>query len=73
MDYESNYFPSVSGDFKPKVMLLSEDLKMEGASGESLLDKAPFMDSSETLFPAKFDKVENLVEKLMSPPVLTEA
>lgn len=35
---------------------------MEDSSGESLSDVALFMNTSESLFPTKFDEGENLVE-----------
>lgn len=46
---------------------------MEGTSGESLSNGVLSRDSSGTQFPDKLDNGENLVEKLMSPLVLTEA
>lgn len=45
---------------------------MEGTSRESLSNGVLSRDSSGTQFPDKLDKGENLVEKLMSPLVLTE-
>lgn len=47
---DSNPIPYASGNFKPEVILLSEDSEMEGSFGESLSGEAPSRDSSETLF-----------------------
>lgn len=45
---------------------------MEGTSEGSLSNEASFRDSSKVQFLEKSDRVENLVEKLMRPPVLTK-
>lgn len=72
MKCESQSFSYVSGDFKPEIIPLIDDSKTEGIYGESLSDRAPCKDSSETLFLEKLDRGGTLVEKPMSPPVLSK-
>lgn len=71
MESESNPAPSNNKDFKPEVVRLNYDSKMEGAS-ESLLDEAHSKDSSETFFPTKSDRGENFIEMTMPHLVLTK-
>lgn len=73
IEYESRSFSSINGDFKLEIIPFIDDSKMKGTSRESLSDKAPFRDSLKTLFPKKPDRVQNLIEKPMSPTILTEA
>lgn len=69
---ELHSFSSIDGGFKLEIIHLVDDSKMEGTSGESLSEGAPYMDSLETLFSAKLGRGESLVEKPMPPHVLTE-
>ncbi|CAI8613138.1 unnamed protein product [Vicia faba] len=62
-----------SGDFESIVIILSDDSKMEGSSGEFLSDEVLSWDSSEIMFLVKSDEGENLSNKLIHLPVLTEA
>lgn len=73
IESELHSFSSVSGDFQLEIIPLIDDSEMEETSGESLLDRDHYRDSSEALFQEKPDSCENLVEKPMSPPVLTKA
>lgn len=73
MESDSISIPFVSGNFTREVILLSDASKMDGSFGESILDQTPSMDSLRTLFLGILDRGENLIEKLMSPPSVTEA
>lgn len=59
---ESHSFPYISECFELGIITLSDDSSMEDLSGESLSDVALFTNTSESLFPTKFDEGENLVE-----------
>lgn len=73
MESESHFFPSFSGGFKSRIIILSDNLRMGESSRESFSNNSLSMNNSESLFPHKFGGGENLFERLMPPLVLTEA
>lgn len=72
MESESHYFLSFSGGSESEIIILSDDSEMEGFPGESPSDEVLSMSNSESLFPVKFGRGENLTERPMSPPILTK-
>lgn len=49
MESKSHSFPSISGGFESGIIILSDDLKMEESSEESLSDEALSMNPSECM------------------------
>lgn len=67
MKSESHSFPSISGDSKLEIVILSDDLEMDGLPEEYLSDEIRFTSTSESLFPIKYMGVKNFSRGLCLP------
>lgn len=72
MESKAHSFPSVSGFFESKIIILCDDQRWKSFFVESLSDEAFSMHTLGSLFPAKFDRAENHAERLIHSLVLNE-